>query len=104
MNRPLPPPPDAAATGRPTLADSTLFIERALVGDAWIAADSGETLTVVSPTTGEPVGTIPALGQAETARAVAAAEIAFDRWKRKTAGERDEPRARPHRDQRRRPV
>ncbi len=39
MNRPLPPPAEAAATGRPTLADSTLFIERALVGDAWIAAD-----------------------------------------------------------------
>ena len=96
MNRPLPPPADATATGRPALADPSLFIERALVGDAWIAADSGETLTVVSPTTGETVGMIPALGQAETARAVAAAEIAFESWKRKTAGERSKVLERWH--------
>jgi succinate-semialdehyde dehydrogenase/glutarate-semialdehyde dehydrogenase len=70
------------------LDDPSLFIERARVGDAWIQSDSGETIAVVNPATGEPIGTVPACGAAETARAIAAAAKAFESWKRVTAGQR----------------
>jgi succinate-semialdehyde dehydrogenase/glutarate-semialdehyde dehydrogenase len=83
MTRPITLP-----AGRPELADPSLFIERVRVGDGWISADSGETLQVLSPSTGELVGTIPACGADETRRAIEAAAKAFKTWRRATAGER----------------
>jgi succinate-semialdehyde dehydrogenase/glutarate-semialdehyde dehydrogenase len=47
------------------------------VGGDWIAADSGETIDVANPATGEVIGTVPASGEAETGRAIAAAAAAF---------------------------
>jgi succinate-semialdehyde dehydrogenase/glutarate-semialdehyde dehydrogenase len=47
------------------------------VGGAWIAADSGETIDVTNPATGEVIGTVPNAGAAETDRAIAAAQAAF---------------------------
>jgi succinate-semialdehyde dehydrogenase/glutarate-semialdehyde dehydrogenase len=47
------------------------------VGDAWIGADSGETIDVTNPATGEVIGTVPACGTAETMRAIDAAQAAF---------------------------
>lgn len=47
------------------------------VSGEWIAADSGETIDVTNPATGEKIGTVPACGQAETVRAIEAARAAF---------------------------
>ncbi|MDG3040983.1 NAD-dependent succinate-semialdehyde dehydrogenase [Roseicyclus marinus] len=47
------------------------------VGGAWIGADSGETIDVTNPATGEVIGTVPAAGAAETHRAIDAAQAAF---------------------------
>lgn len=62
--------------------------EANLIGGAWVGADSGATLTVVNPANGDVLGTIPDVGRAEVARAIAAAEAAFPAWAAKTAGER----------------
>ena len=62
------------------LKDPTLFTDRALIGGEWAAADTGATLRVLNPATGEQVGTVPRMGAAETARAVRAASQAFPAW------------------------
>jgi succinate-semialdehyde dehydrogenase/glutarate-semialdehyde dehydrogenase len=70
------------------LKDSSLFRQACYVGGKWIEADSGRTITVVNPATGEPLGTVPALGQAETRRAIDAANAAYPAWRALTAKER----------------
>jgi succinate-semialdehyde dehydrogenase/glutarate-semialdehyde dehydrogenase len=62
--------------------------EAAYVNGTWIAADSGKTLNVTDPATGETLGTVPDCGRAETARAIAAADAALPAWRAKTAKER----------------
>ena len=76
--------------GMPALAlqDPHLFRERCFIDGAWVAADSGKTLTVVNPATGLAVGTVPDMGEAETRRAIAAADAALPAWRAKTAKER----------------
>ncbi|MBY4893686.1 NAD-dependent succinate-semialdehyde dehydrogenase [Rhodobacteraceae bacterium N5(2021)] len=51
--------------------------EAAFVDGAWIGADSGESIDVTNPATGEVIGTVPNCGDAETARAISAAEAAY---------------------------
>jgi succinate-semialdehyde dehydrogenase/glutarate-semialdehyde dehydrogenase len=70
------------------LKDASLFRQACHVGGKWIEADSGRTITVVNPATGEPLGTVPALGQAETRRAIEAANAAWPAWRAMTAKER----------------
>ncbi len=70
------------------LQDPHLFRERCFIDGAWVAADSGKTLTVVNPATGLAVGTVPDMGEAETRRAIAAADAALPAWRAKTAKER----------------
>ena len=62
--------------------------EANLIGGAWVGADGGGTITVTNPATGEVLGTIPDVGRAEVARAIAAAEAAFPAWAARTAAER----------------
>jgi succinate-semialdehyde dehydrogenase/glutarate-semialdehyde dehydrogenase len=62
--------------------------EANLIGGAWVGADGGATLTVTNPATGEVLGTVPDVGRAEVARAIASAEAAFPAWAAKTANER----------------
>jgi succinate-semialdehyde dehydrogenase / glutarate-semialdehyde dehydrogenase len=62
--------------------------EAAYVNAQWIAADSGKTVAVTNPATGEQIGTVPDCGKAETARAIEAANAAFPAWRAKTAKER----------------
>ena len=62
--------------------------EAAYVDGAWIAADSGKSVEVKDPATGETLGTVPDCGRAETARAIAAADKALPAWRAKTAKER----------------
>ncbi|MFG1217932.1 NAD-dependent succinate-semialdehyde dehydrogenase [Xanthobacter flavus] len=59
-----------------------------LIGGAWVNADSGETISVNNPATGEIIGTIPKAGAAETRRAIEAAAEAFKTWRATTAAER----------------
>ncbi|MCB1459639.1 MAG: aldehyde dehydrogenase family protein, partial [Nitratireductor sp.] len=61
------------------LANSDAFKrELNLIGGEWVAADSGETLNVDNPATGEIIGTVPKSGKAETQRAIEAAQAAFE--------------------------
>ena len=70
------------------LKDSNLFQQLCYINGAWTGADSGETIDVTNPATGEKLGTIPKMGGAETRRAIEAANAAFPKWRAKTAQER----------------
>jgi succinate-semialdehyde dehydrogenase/glutarate-semialdehyde dehydrogenase len=70
------------------LKDPTLLRQQAYVAGAWIDADSGESVAVTNPATGEKIGTVPMCGTAETVRAIAAADIAQRQWAQVPAKER----------------
>ncbi|MCW3475923.1 NADP-dependent succinate-semialdehyde dehydrogenase [Limobrevibacterium gyesilva] len=70
------------------LKDPTLFRQANYVDGKWIEADSGKTLIVKNPATGEAIGEVPALGAAETRRAIEAAWRAQPAWRALTAKER----------------
>ncbi|MFT4027531.1 MAG: NADP-dependent succinate-semialdehyde dehydrogenase [Novosphingobium sp.] len=62
--------------------------QQCYIDGKWCDADSGGTINVTDPGTGEVLGTVPNMGQAETERAIDAAERALPAWRSKTAGER----------------
>ncbi|MCC6827936.1 MAG: NAD-dependent succinate-semialdehyde dehydrogenase [Novosphingobium sp.] len=62
--------------------------QQCYIDGQWCDADSGKTLAVLDPGNGEQLGTVPSMAEAETARAIAAAEAALPAWRAKTAGER----------------
>jgi len=62
--------------------------EANLIAGAWVGADSGNTIDVTDPATGEVIGTVPNCGAAETRRAIEAAQAAYPAWRAKTAAER----------------
>jgi succinate-semialdehyde dehydrogenase/glutarate-semialdehyde dehydrogenase len=70
------------------LRDSDLFRQANLVGGQWVQADSGRTIAVRNPATGEVVGSVPAMSAAETRRAIEAAQSAFAGWRAMLAKER----------------
>ena len=70
------------------LKDRNLFRQQCYVEGAWLDADSGKTLPVTNPATGEVLGTVPNMGAAETRRAIEAANAAWPAWRAKTAKER----------------
>jgi len=70
------------------LKDASLFRQANYVGGKWIAADSGRVLAVRNPANGEVIGEVPAMGAAETRRAIAAAHAAYSAWRALTAKER----------------
>ena len=70
------------------LKDPTLFRSANYIDGKWVQADSGKTLSVKNPATGEEVGTVPAMGAAETRRAIEAADRAFGAWRALLAKER----------------
>jgi succinate-semialdehyde dehydrogenase/glutarate-semialdehyde dehydrogenase len=67
------------------LHDSRLFRQASYVNGAWIDSSAQGVLEVDNPATGEIVGTVPRLGQAETRRAIDAAARAFPAWRKTTA-------------------
>jgi succinate-semialdehyde dehydrogenase / glutarate-semialdehyde dehydrogenase len=71
-----------------TLKDSKLFQQLCFIDGKWTGADSGATIDVTNPATGEKIGTIPKMGEAETRRAIEAANRALPAWRAKTAHER----------------
>src|SRR5580692_7025317 len=70
------------------LADPTLFRQANCIDGKWVQADSGRTIVVKNPATGEPIGEVPALGGAETRRAIEAAHRAQGPWRAMLAKER----------------
>ncbi len=56
------------------------LVEANLIGGAWLAADSGKTIAVTNPATGEVLGSVPDSGEGETQRAIVAASAAFKSW------------------------
>ncbi|AEF87144.1 NAD-dependent succinate-semialdehyde dehydrogenase [Delftia sp. NA_296.1] len=67
------------------LRDPSLLKNLCLIDGQWLAADDGSRIDVHNPATGESVGHVPRMGEAETQRAIAAAERAFTLWKQQTA-------------------
>jgi len=72
------------------LADPTLLRTQAYIDGAWSDAESGATFAVTNPADGSHLAFVPAMGAAETKRAIAAAERALPAWKAKTAKERSQ--------------
>jgi len=70
------------------LKDPTLLRQQAYIAGAWADADGGETVAVTNPANGQQIGTVPMCGAEETARAIAAAEIAQRAWAKVPAKER----------------
>ena len=70
------------------LKNPELFRQQAYLDGQWVDADSKATLAATNPATGAVIGTVPDMREAETARAIAAAEAAFQMCRKKTAKER----------------
>lgn len=62
--------------------------EANLIDGAWVGADSGETIDVINPATGQRIGSVPKSGKAETRRAIDAAHTAFLEYRKTSAAER----------------
>ncbi|WNC14178.1 NAD-dependent succinate-semialdehyde dehydrogenase [Brevibacillus brevis] len=58
------------------------------INGEWVSAESGETLQIVSPATGETVGTVSFGDERDAKKAIDAAHEAFAGWSRLTARER----------------
>ena len=76
------------AIAKVPLKDADLFRQANYVAGQWVQADSGKTLSVRNPASGEVIGTVPAMGQAETRRAVEAANAAWPAWRAMLAKDR----------------
>ena len=70
------------------LNNPSLFRQQAYINGEWVDADNGATMTVTNPANNEVLGTIPAMEQAETERAIEAARLAMIEWRKLTAKQR----------------
>ncbi len=70
------------------LKNPSLLRQQAYLDGRWVDADSGATIAVTNPATGETIAHVPQMGQAETRRAIAAADAAWPAWRRQTAKQR----------------
>ncbi|EIE1227186.1 NAD-dependent succinate-semialdehyde dehydrogenase [Vibrio vulnificus] len=64
-----------------------LFQQRCYIDGQWVA-ESRQTQTVTNPSTGEVIGEIPMFGEQQAEQSVAAAQAAFELWKKTTADHR----------------
>jgi len=71
-----------------SLSDRALWRDHCYIYGHWVQADDGATFPVLNPATRSPIGQVPDLGKAETARAIDAAEQAFRSWRTHTAKQR----------------
>jgi len=67
---------------------ATLLRQQCPIDGAWVDADSGQTLAITNPATGEVIARVPNMGAAETRRAIDAAYVAMPAWAARTAGDR----------------
>jgi succinate-semialdehyde dehydrogenase / glutarate-semialdehyde dehydrogenase len=70
------------------LKDQKLFRQQCYINGEWVGADSGKTIPVTDPASGETLGSVPRMGADETRRAIEAADRALPAWRAKTAKER----------------
>jgi succinate-semialdehyde dehydrogenase / glutarate-semialdehyde dehydrogenase len=70
------------------LQDPSLFRQANYLDGKWVEADGGKTLIVKNPATGEAIGEVPAMGEAETRRAIEAAARVLPIWRGMLAKER----------------
>jgi succinate-semialdehyde dehydrogenase/glutarate-semialdehyde dehydrogenase len=70
------------------ISDQGLLKTQAYVDGKWIDANSGDTLAVLNPATGDTIAEIAKCGTDETRRAITAAERAQKEWRTRTAKER----------------
>ena len=70
------------------LKDPSLFRQANYLDGKWVEASDGQTILVKNPATGEAIGEVPAMGTAETRRAIEAAYRAFPAWRAMLAKER----------------
>lgn len=70
------------------LKDQSLWQPNAYIDGAWATADSGKTIDVINPATGEVIARVPEMGAAETQRAIDAAAKALPAWRAMLAVER----------------
>lgn len=70
------------------LKEPLLLRSNAYIDGRWEASDSGATLTVADPATGERLGEVPLMGAVEAVRAIAVADAALPGWRARTAKER----------------
>lgn len=71
-----------------TLKDPSLFKQLAYINGEWCQAQSGRTIQVTNPATGEIIGSVPEMGAAETKQAIAVSEAAGKAWRGLLAKER----------------
>ncbi len=71
-----------------SLANQNLLRHQAYANGNWVDSDSGATTDVMNPATGEKVGSIPQLSAEQTREVIAAADTAFQSWRKLTAKER----------------
>jgi succinate-semialdehyde dehydrogenase len=76
------------SNGLPSIADTSLIRDEAFIGGDWVKHDGGEVIEVRNPANGELLGTVPALGESDTAKAIAKASEAFPTWRAKLPQER----------------
>jgi succinate-semialdehyde dehydrogenase / glutarate-semialdehyde dehydrogenase len=70
------------------ISDSGLFRQQIYMAGNWADSDSGKSIEVTNPATGTAIGTVPRCGQAETQRAIKAAEAAQRAWAKMPVKER----------------
>ena len=68
------------------LTDKTLFRQECYINGRWVGSD--KRIEVTNPATGMVIGSIPSLGQKETAEAIKGAEIAQKEWAKIPAKQR----------------
>lgn len=72
----------------PTLTHPDLFKTACFVGGEWIQAQTGDTISVNNPFTGEVLGTVPSLSSQEITTAISFANTVKAEWANRTACER----------------
>ena len=81
---------DSITDLRSLLKDPSLLATQAYVAGEWVDADDGGSFAVTNPARGDVICHVPDLGRAETARAIAAAQVAQKDWAARTAKERSQ--------------
>lgn len=71
-----------------SLCDKELLRHQCLIDGKWVEADNGSVDEISNPADGSVIGLVPRLGEAETLRAIDAAERAMVEWRHMTAKER----------------
>ena len=70
------------------IQDLKLFREACYIDGRWVAAETGQSIPVDDPATGEILGYVPKFGRLETRQAIDAAAAAFPEWRARTGKER----------------